>query len=76
MSFMNRLSPPEPDYTDDEWERAEQQLVDQFLDDGYSEHEAEVAVDDWLIAEQCDRNREDREAEWADQVIKRRKEDW
>lgn len=75
MSLYDRYAAPEPEFTDDEWEQAEQQLIDQFLDDGYSEHEAEAAVDDWLIAEQCDRNREDREAEWADQVIKRRKEE-
>lgn len=72
---MNRLEPPEPDYTDDEWGRAEQLLIEERIDLGWSETESRVAIDDYLIAEKCEQLRADREATWACDVNKRRREE-
>ena len=77
MSWMNRLEPPESDFTDDEWDQAYAVLVQGFLDAGWSLEEAEDAVDVVMVEEQCVQTREDDRAAYADLLIKRRKEgDW
>lgn len=75
MSWMNRLSPPEPEFSDDEWDQAERALIEERLDMGWSETESRVAVDDYLIAEKCEQLREDLESVVADEELARRKED-
>lgn len=75
MSLYDYLSPPEPEYSDDEWDRARAVVLDALLEDGYSRQEAEVAVDDFMIAEECDRIREDQTSMWADEVLARRKDE-
>lgn len=74
MSWMNRLTPPEPDYLEEEWEYAETVLRDERRELGWDDHDIDVAVDDYLIAEKCDALRADRVSVWADEVRARRKE--
>lgn len=76
VSLYDRLAPPEPEFSDEEWDRAEQALIEERLEMGWSEQESRVAVDDYLIAEKCERMREDHEWYVADEVRARRKEDW
>lgn len=71
---MNRLSPPEPEYDDDEWDAAEQALWVEYRDLGWDDVDIAKAVDDVLIAEQCDAMRAARESQWADDERARRKE--
>lgn len=75
MSLYDYLSPPEPEYTDDEWDRARAHLVEERADMGWSEAEIDAAVDDYLIAEMCDQFREDEKSVWADRVLARRKDE-
>lgn len=75
MSWMNRLSPPEPEFSDDEWDRAERALIEERLDMGWSETESRVAVDDYLIAEKCEQMRDGLKSVVADEELARRKED-
>ena len=74
MSLYNRYAAPEPDYTDDEWERAHARLVDALVEDGWTETEALARVDDWLVRDQIDADRADAESRWADDMLARRKE--
>lgn len=75
MSLYDRLSPPESDYSDEEWDRAREQLIDERVDLGWSRADAEARVDDLMVEEQCVQNREDRDASWACDVNKRRREE-
>ncbi|HHX46152.1 MAG TPA: hypothetical protein GX718_02090 [Brevibacterium sp.] len=75
MSLYNRWAAPEPDYTDDEWERARARIVADRLDDGWDRDDAEAAAeDDQLVWEQIDADRVDAESRWADDMLARRKE--
>ena len=76
MSLYDGWAAPEPDYSDDEWARAEQLLIEERLEMGWSEQEARVAVDDFLIADKVEQMREDREWDVEDEARARRKEDW
>lgn len=76
MSWMNRLTPPEPDYLEEEWEYAETVLREERRELGWDDHDIDVAVDDYLIAEKCDALRMDRASVWADEERARRKENW
>ena len=75
MSLYDYMSPPEPEYTDDEWDAAEAALIEERADWGWSETEIAKAVDDFLIAEKCEQLREDLESEWVDRVLARRKDE-
>ena len=79
MSYMNRLEPPEPDYTDEEWDSARFQVCSELIREGVSRREAERMADDLTIADQMAHNRQkaalDEEADLADRLIKRRKEE-
>ena len=76
MSWMNRLEPPEPDFSDDEWDAAREQLVQERLDLGWTREDAEAHIDDLMVEEQCVQNRDDRASVQADEERARRKEDW
>lgn len=75
MSLYDRLTPPEPDYSDDEWERAEQLLIEERIELGWSETESRVAVDDLMIADKVQELRDARLWDLADEDRARRKED-
>lgn len=78
MSYMNRLEPPEPDYTDEEWDFARFQVCSELIREGVSRREAERMADDLTVADQVEFNHRkaslDAEAERADVAIKARKE--
>lgn len=74
MSFMNRLSPPEPEFSDEEWDRAYEFLVDERVNLGWPREDAESHVDDLMVSDQCVQAREDQDATWACDVNKRRRE--
>lgn len=76
MSWMNRLEPPEAEFTDDEWDTAREQLVEERVELGWTREEAAAHIDDLMVEEQCVQNREDRAATAADEERARRKEAW
>lgn len=76
MSLYDRYAAPEPDYTDDEWERARARIVADRLDDGWDRDDAEAAAeDDQLVWDQIDADRVDATHEQVDRLIKLRKEE-
>lgn len=74
VSYPNRLEPPEDDYSDDEWDTAREQLIEERLDLGWSRDETLAHIDDLMVADQCVQNRADRASVWADEEYARRKE--
>ncbi|MGX1598626.1 hypothetical protein ACWIDS_16370 [Dietzia maris] len=76
MSYPNRLSPPEPEFTDDEWDAAREQLVQERLELDWTREDAEAHIDDLMIAEKCEVMRDDRASVQADEERARRKENW
>lgn len=74
MSWMDRLEPPESDFSDEEWDTARAQLVQERIDLGWTCEDADAHVDDLMIEEQCVQNRDDRASVWADEEHARRKE--
>ena len=75
MSLYDYTSPPEPEFSDAEWDVAREELVADWMSRGWARDEAERHVDDWMVADQCEKRIDDRAAEAADLAIKRRKED-
>lgn len=79
MSLYDYTSPPEPEFSDAEWDLAHFQICSELIRDGYTRAEALERVDDLAIYEQAEHNRRaarmDAEAERADALIKRRKEE-
>lgn len=76
MSLFDRLAPPEPEFSDEEWDRAYEFLLDERVNLGWSREDAESHVDDLMVSDQCVQAREDRQATWADEERARRKENW
>lgn len=78
MSLYDYTSPPEPEFSDHEWDYAHFQVCSELIRSGYSRAEAEQHADDLTVADRAEFNqqqrRDDDAAEWADQLIKRRKE--
>ena len=74
MSLYDYWAAPESEYSDDEWDRAEDLLWQERRDLGWDDEQIEAHVDDWLIAEKCDALRVDRESMVADEERARRKE--
>lgn len=76
MSLYDYFTPPEPEYSDDEWEAAEAALWVEYRELGWDDEDIAKRVDDRLIGEQCAAMRADRESVWADEERARRKENW
>jgi len=76
VSLYDYWAAPESEYSDDEWHRAEDLLWQERRDLGWSDHEIEAHVDDWLIAEKCDALRWDEQWRRYDAEHARRKEGW
>ena len=76
VSLYDYWAAPEPEYSDDEWDRAEDLLWQERRDLGWDDEQIAAHVDDWLIAEKCDALRADRDSMVADEERARRKESW
>lgn len=76
MSLYDYFTPPEPEYSDDEWEAAKASLWVEYRDLGWDDEDIAKRVDDYLIAEQCAARRAAVESVWADEERARRKENW
>lgn len=76
VSLYDRLAPPEPEFSDEEWDRAYEFLVQERVDLGWPRADAEAHVDDLMVSDQCVQAREDQKTVWADEERARRKENW
>lgn len=76
VSLYDRLAAPEPEFSDEEWDRAYEFLVQERVDLGWPRSDAESLVDDLMVSDQCVQAREDRQSTWADEERARRKESW
>lgn len=76
MSLYDRLAAPEPEFSDEEWDRAYEFLVQERVDLGWPRADAESLVDDLMVSDQCVQAREDQLSVWADEERARRKESW
>ena len=75
VSLYDRYAAPEPSCTDAEWDTARERLIRDWQSRGWSRSDAEAHIDDLMVWDQIDADRAAAEAAWADQEIKRRKEE-
>ena len=76
VSLYDYWAAPEPEYSDDEWDRAEDLLWQERRDLGWDDEQIAAHVDDWLIAEKCDALRADEQWRIYDVERAHRKENW
>ncbi|KAA0916434.1 hypothetical protein [Dietzia sp. ANT_WB102] len=77
MNPLDRYAVPDSEFSDAEWDAAEEALREERRELDWTEAQIDSALaDGWLIAEKCDVLRQDRISVWADEERARRKEFW